>query len=75
MLLSLKYHTVKKLAVKILWQSGGELQQFPNFFANFYDFHNIPYANELQFATVFATKLFTVLIHQTSLPPNFFIIW
>ena len=44
----------------------------PNFFANFHYFHNIPYANGLQFANVFSTKLPTILIHQIFLPPIFY---
>ena len=34
-------------------------------FSNFYCFHNIPYANGLQFIKVFSAKLPTVLIRQT----------
>ena len=34
------------------------------FFVNFHYFHNIPYANGLQFIKVFSAKLPTVLIHQ-----------
>ena len=30
----------------------------PSFFANFYNFHNIPYANGLQFPKVFTSKVF-----------------
>ena len=38
-----------------------ELQHF----ANFHYFHNIPYANGLQFTKVFSVKLSTVLVYQT----------
>ena len=37
----------------------------PSFFANFHNFHNIPYASGLQFAKVFFAKLPTVLIRQS----------
>ena len=43
----------------------------PSFIANFYDFHNIPYANGLQFAKGISAKLPTVLVCQTFLPPKF----
>ena len=43
-----------------------------SFFTNFYNFHNILYANELQFAKGFSAKLPTVLICQTFLLPKFF---
>ena len=41
-------------------------------FTNFHYFHNIPYANGLQFAKVFSAKLPTVLIRQTFLLPFFY---
>ena len=56
------YHTVKNF---------GELQHFAKFFATFHNFRNIPYANGLHFVKVFSSKLPTVLIHQTFLPPKF----
>ena len=37
-------------------------------------FYNIPYANGLQFTKVSSTKLPTVLIRPTFLPPSFFTI-
>ena len=49
----------------------GKSQHFAKFFANFDYFHNIPYANGLQFAKVFSAKLPTVLIRQPFLLPKF----
>ena len=37
----------------------------PSFITNFYYFHNIPYANGLQFTKVFSAKLPTILMCQT----------
>ena len=54
-------YSKKTLAVK----NFGELQHFAKFFANFHDFHSIPYVNGLQFTKAFYAKLPTVLIHQT----------
>ena len=42
---------LKTLAVKNFGEFG-KLQQFAKFFVNFHYFHNIPYANELQFTKV-----------------------
>ena len=39
----------------------------PSFVANFHDFHNIPYANRLQFANFFLPNSYS----QTFLPPKF----
>ena len=55
------YCTVKNIGGK----NFGKLKQFAKFFAKFHCFHNIPYANGLQFAKVFSAKPPTVLIHQT----------
>ena len=65
------YHTVKTLMVKSL-DKLGKLQDFTKFFANFDYFHNIPYADGLQFAKGFFAKLPTVHIHQTFLILKFF---
>ena len=42
----------------------GEFSELQHF-ANFHYFHNIPYANGLQFTKVFSVKLSTVLVYQT----------
>ena len=65
------YHTVKTLAGETL-DEFGKLQQFVKLFANFHNFHNIPYANGLQFTKDFSVKLPTVFIRQTFLPPKVF---
>ena len=44
-------------------------------FTNFHNFHNIPYANGLQFDKVFSAKLPTVLIHQSFLLYSIYIIY
>ena len=57
------YRTVRNIGS----EKTGELQHF----ANFYNFHNIPYANGLQFAKVSSA----ILIRQTFLLPKFFTVW
>ena len=52
----------------------GELQQLSEYFSNYHYFHNIAYANGLEFAKVFFTKLPTVFICQTFLLPKYFTI-
>ena len=68
----LTYCTVKTLAVKNLWWIYTVIHQV---FGQFYYFHNIPYANGLQFTKVLSAKLPAVLIRQTFLPLKFFTIW
>ena len=65
------YVATVNLGGKNVFGEFGELQQFAKSFANFHYFHNIPYANVLQFAKVFSTKLPTVLIGQMFLQPKF----
>ena len=60
-----------------LWKNFGEFGDYsisPSFVTNFYNFHNIPYANGLQFAKGFSAKLptCTVLICQPFLPSKLF---
>ena len=50
----------------------GKLQHFAKFFCHFHNFHNIPYANELQFTKIVSIKLPIVLICQTFLLLKFF---
>ena len=64
-------YSKKTLVVKKLWLIW-QITAFHQLFANFHNFHNIPYANGLQFAKGFSAKLPTVLIHQSFLPPKFF---
>ena len=70
MKLLLIYCTVKGIGSKIFGEFG-ELQQFANFITNFDYYHNIPYANRLQFIKVFSSTLPIVLIRQTFIPPKF----
>ena len=65
------YRTVKTLVVKITLANLVNYSISPSFFTNFHIFHNISYANGLQFAKVFSTKLSTILIRQRFLPPKF----
>ena len=51
------YRTMKNLEGKKTLANSVNYSNSPSFFANFYYFHNIPYANGLQFTKVF--------------PPNF----
>ena len=52
---------------QINFSEFGELQHFAKFFANFYNFHNVPYANGLQF-----TKVFFCQTSYSSYSPNLF---
>ena len=61
-------YTVKALVVK-KFGGFGKLQQFAKFFANFHYFHNISYANDLQFNKVFSAKLLTILNRDASILP------
>ena len=61
------YYTTIGSVKNIGGKKVADYSNSPSFFANFYYFHNIPYANGLQFTKVFSAKLPTVLIHQTSL--------
>ena len=63
------YRTVKNFG------KFGKLQQFAKFFANFHYFHNILYANGLQFAKGFSTKLPTVLTCQSFFYRQSFILY
>ena len=62
------YHTVKNISNKKLWQITAIRQVFSPIF------HNIPYANGLQLAKVFAKLPTVFIIRQTFLPPKFFTI-
>ena len=61
-----KYRAVETLAVKNI----GELQHFTKFFTNFHNFHNISYANGLQFTKLFYCQRF-LLYSSHQRPPYF----